>query len=112
MGENLPKIRSFAELMDYVEEEAKRRIKIYVVPEKISFIARSGRVPELIAKLSGIVDKFKVLPIIEYSREKFRIYKIVRGMENAIRELSKLVRGEIAVIGSTYAPELEEKLAE
>ncbi len=92
--------------------DLKDKIKTYLVPESMKFLARSGRVPELVTKLSNLVDRLGILPIIEYYKEKFRVVKLVKGIENAVKELAKLAKGSFAVVGSTYAPELEKELKE
>jgi len=67
-------------------EQAKSEVHMYGTLRTLTYLARSGRVPSLVAGVTNLLD---VRPIFELSRGEARRHALVRGERRTVRAFQK-----------------------
>lgn len=67
-------------------EQAKSEVHMYGTLRTLTYLARSGRVPALVAGVTNLLD---VRPIFELSRGEARRHALVRGERRTVRAFQK-----------------------
>ncbi len=89
-------------------EEFKKRVRLYFTVENFTYLARSGRINNVIAAIGNFM---KLNPVMMCHLGEVKLVKLVRSYEKAVDELAKLAEGKEAMVGEIASRELAEKLA-
>jgi len=86
--------------------ELVNKVTVYLLPESMKYLARSGRIPDLIAKIGDVAG---ILPVLKLKEGKFSIARIVRNFASGVEFMLEKVRGR-AIVGSIDNEIWEEKM--
>jgi DegV family protein with EDD domain len=74
-------------------DEARQEVRMYGTLRTLTYLARSGRVPTLVAGVTNLLD---VRPIFELSRGEAKRHALVRGERRTVRAFQKCAEENLA----------------
>ena len=90
-------------------EKYRKRVKLYAAVKNLSSLAKSGRVPNVIAAVGNLL---KISVILEVKEWEINTYRKKFGFDSAIENLKKEFGKKAVVVGNICAEEKAKELAE